>query len=321
MIPSTVPRLDGTSSRSTRGRWQAEWTGARQGRARQAARQGRADKRRRRGKGAEDKTRQRSPDPGSDRRVARGSRTRDDLMDAVIELIDGGHPTPTGKQVAERTGVAVRTLYHHFGRLEALWTAAVERQLSHHRTLITAIPPHGPAEARIGILAGQRRRLFDAVGPVLQAYSAPPAPQRCVGRDPRPAAGLLRDQLARTLAPELDRLGPRAPAVLDAVGRLHRMAVLEPRSDSTSGTRRPRPSGASSSPWPRCWTDCCAAGEALGPASRPLRQARSDQGVWLNWASTGAVGAPGDPGHRRGGQVQAPRPLVPETQVPSRRPP
>ena len=168
-------------------------------------------------KGAEDKTRQRSPDPESDRRVARGRRTRDDLMDAVIELIDGGHLTPTGKQVAERTGVAVRTLYHHFGRLEALWTAAVERQLSHHRTLITAIPPHGPAEARIGILAGQRRRLFDAVGPVLQATDIRLPPSAALAEILDRQQGVLRDQLARTLSPELDRLGPRAPAVLDVL--------------------------------------------------------------------------------------------------------
>ena len=29
--------------------------------------------------------------------------------------------------------------------------------------------------------------------------------------------GVLRDQLARTLSPELDRLGPQAPAVLDVL--------------------------------------------------------------------------------------------------------
>ena len=155
--------------------------------------------------------------PGSDRRVARGSRTRDALMDAVIQLIDAGHPTPTARQVAERTGVSVRTLYHHFGHLEALWTAAVERQLSHHRSLITAIPHRGPIGERIRILAHQRRRLFDVVGPVLRASEVRVPPSAALVDVLEHQRAILRDQVARTLAPELVVRGPEAPVVLDTL--------------------------------------------------------------------------------------------------------
>ena len=156
-------------------------------------------------------------DPGIDRRVARGIRTRSLLMDAVIELIDGGSPTPTAREVAERAGVAVRTLYHHFGQLDLLFTGAADRQVSHYCSLVTTLPPHGPLEVRITVLARQRRLLFEAIGPVLQASSA---------RMPATAAltdvldrqrTLLRRQLARTLEPEIASRQPGSPMLLDTL--------------------------------------------------------------------------------------------------------
>lgn len=138
-------------------------------------------------------------------------------MDAVIELIMAGDPTPTARQVAERAGVAVRTLYHHFGHLDLLFTAAADRQVSHYCSLVTGIPPHGPLEVRIRALARQRRLLFEAIGPVLQATSA---------RTPASAAltdvvdrqqTLLRRQLARTLGPEIADRQPASPMLLDTL--------------------------------------------------------------------------------------------------------
>ncbi len=158
-----------------------------------------------------------SADPVIDGRTVRGSRTRSGMMDAVIELIDAGNPAPTARDVAEQAGVAVRTLYHHFRHLDDLFTRAADRQVTRHRSLITAVPPRGPLEFRVGVLARQRRQLFEAVGPVLQASYA---------RVPLGAAltavldgqrGALRQQLDRTLAPELAAQGPLGPVLLDTL--------------------------------------------------------------------------------------------------------
>ena len=126
-------------------------------------------------------------------------------LEAMIALIDAGNPSPTGRLVAERAGVAVRTVYNHFPRLDDVFIAAADRQVSRYGSLITIIPPVGPAEPRIRVITGQRRRLFEAVGPVLRASSArvPTSPELIEVLDRQ--RHLLRFQLARTLGPEIRR--------------------------------------------------------------------------------------------------------------------
>ncbi len=114
----------------------------------------------------------RLPDPPSDRRRARGQRTRTSIVDATIDLIEAGNPRPTSRQVAGRAGVSVRLVFHHFKRLEEVIRLAAELQTSRHRSFVAAIPPHGPLSARIGAICRQRRQLFEAIGPVLQAAHA-----------------------------------------------------------------------------------------------------------------------------------------------------
>lgn len=155
--------------------------------------------------------------PGGDRRVARGSRTRALMLDSMIDLIDAGDPTPTAREVAERAGVAVRTLYHHFGCLDRLFTGAADRQVSHYRYLVTSVPPHGPLEVRIRALARQRRLLFEAIGPVLQASSARTPASTALTDVLDGQRSLLRQQLARTLEPELATLRPGPAMLLEAL--------------------------------------------------------------------------------------------------------
>ena len=156
-------------------------------------------------------------DPAIDGRMVRGSRTRTGMLDAVIELIGAGNPAPTAQDVADQAGVALRTVYHHFHHVDDLFTGAADRQVTHHRSLITAVPPRGPLEFRIGVLARQRRQLFEAVGPVLQASYArvpPGAALRAVLEGQR---GALRQQLDRALAPELAAQGSKGPVLLDTL--------------------------------------------------------------------------------------------------------
>jgi len=156
--------------------------------------------------------------PATDRRMARGTRTRELLMSAMIDLIDAGHPTPTAGRVAARADVAVRTIFHHFDGLDDLYCQAVDRHVTRVRSSIAADPPQGPLEVRIAIVVRQRRRLFEAIGPVLQAsYARAPAiPALSEVLDGHRWA--LLQQLARSLAPELDACGPLAPAMLTTAG-------------------------------------------------------------------------------------------------------
>ena len=159
----------------------------------------------------------RPPDPTVDRRAARGSRTRTFLLDATIELIDGGNPRPRARQVATHAGVSDRLVFHHFTDLDQLFTEAVERRASQFSALTTVIPAHGPAEVRIRVIARQRRRLFEAVGPVLRAsYSRLPAPAALTKVLVHQRA-LLRHQLEVILRPEIAARAAQAPEALETL--------------------------------------------------------------------------------------------------------
>ena len=58
--------------------------------------------------------------PNTDGRIARGERTRDSIIAAHAALLREGNLKPTGKVIAERAGVSVRTLWLNFKDLESL---------------------------------------------------------------------------------------------------------------------------------------------------------------------------------------------------------
>ncbi len=152
-----------------------------------------------------------------DRRLARGIRTRTIIADALIDLIDNGNPYPSTKLVAARAGVAVRTVYNHFGDVEILFRSAAGLHLARHRSMVADISPGGPVVARIGAICHQRRQLFEAIGPVLRvaharAQGSPSLDEILIQHRSR-----LRRQVARTLEPELAARGSQARVVLDAV--------------------------------------------------------------------------------------------------------
>jgi len=135
-------------------------------------------------------------------------------MDAVIGLIEDGHPAPTGRRVAARARVASRTVFRHFDGVDDLYCQAVDRRLADVGASIAAVPARGPLEVRIAVVVHQRRWLFEAVGPVLQAsYARVPAIPALEGVLESQRRELRR-QWARALAPELDRRGPLSEAAL-----------------------------------------------------------------------------------------------------------
>ena len=139
----------------------------------------------------------------SDGRAARALRTRNAVVDALLDLVDEGNVRPPAALVAERAGVSLRSVYQHFDDLETLFRVAAERhqqRLSHLEP-----PPRLPAEreARIGAFVGHLALLMDAISPMaraaaLQAPFSPGVAQRLGTARER-----QRQQLAEAFAPEL----------------------------------------------------------------------------------------------------------------------
>ncbi len=155
--------------------------------------------------------------PVADRRRERSSRTRTQILDALIALVESGNPKPSSRQIAERAGVARRSVFHHFEDVNLLYLGAVELQLARHRSLVVPVAPRGPLTVRIRLLCRQRRNLYEMVGPVLRAATTRIADASGLDSLLAEELRLLRDQLAAALAPELAQRGVGAELVLDTL--------------------------------------------------------------------------------------------------------
>ena len=102
-----------------------------------------------------------------DGRTARTERTNDAVVEAFLELIEEGDLRPGAARIAERAGVSLRTVFHHFDDLETLYTTAADRQI--RRVAHEHPPVEGPLATRIAAFADARARSLEAVTPVRRA--------------------------------------------------------------------------------------------------------------------------------------------------------
>ena len=152
-----------------------------------------------------------APRPGSsagatvvDGRHARSERSRQAMVDALLDLLREGTLRPSSAQIAERAGVTQRTLFNQFGDMDSLISAVAARQservlkllptagegrledraeryceglemlleetMNVRWAVVTSATPMAPAAAAVGT-ARQfvRRRITDAFAPELDA--------------------------------------------------------------------------------------------------------------------------------------------------------
>ncbi|HLN41069.1 MAG TPA: TetR/AcrR family transcriptional regulator [Acidimicrobiales bacterium] len=153
-----------------------------------------------------------------DGRVARGERTRQALAEAMIVLIEEGDPLPTARRVAERAGVSLRLVFHHFDDLESILRAAVGIQEERHWRNIRPAAPTLPVHERVARVVHQRAVVFRAVAPVRRSAELLRHTSPTVAAELGRAGEWLRAQLRTTFAPELeDRRPAQARLLLDAL--------------------------------------------------------------------------------------------------------
>lgn len=84
-----------------------------------------------------------------DGRRARGLRTRDAIVSALLDLIGGGDVAPTAQRIADRAGVSVRSVYQHFADVEGLYADAAERTYEWARETAKEIAPDLPTARKV----------------------------------------------------------------------------------------------------------------------------------------------------------------------------
>lgn len=142
-----------------------------------------------------------------DGRTARRDRNRDAVLDAVIELFTEGQVELVAADVAERSGVSLRSVYRYFDDLEALARAAIARQTERFAPLAAlADDRSGTLDERIERIVDVRLRLYEAVGATRRAAIQRAASNPILADQLEHTRVLLDRQVEALFAPELDAL-------------------------------------------------------------------------------------------------------------------
>lgn len=154
----------------------------------------------------------------TDGRVLRGERNRDAIVEALLELFEQGHLSPTSREIAERAGVSLRTVFQHFDDMEALCAAVSQRQIDRIWSHLELLPGcDEPLDVRLDGFVAQRAQLFETITSprraAAKALDASPALMRGLAR----SEAFLRRQVTETFAPELAAADPDRIAAADFV--------------------------------------------------------------------------------------------------------
>lgn len=104
-----------------------------------------------------------------DGRRARGLRTRDAIISALLDLIAGGDIAPTAQRIADRAGVSVRSVYQHFADVEGLYADAAERTYEWVRDTAKDIDPGLPLARRVDAFIDNRASTLESLLPFHRA--------------------------------------------------------------------------------------------------------------------------------------------------------
>jgi AcrR family transcriptional regulator len=139
-----------------------------------------------------------------DGRTARRDRNRLAVLDAVLELFGEGNLNPGVHEVADRSGVSLRSVYRYFEDLDELVTAAIDRHLDRTRPLFEMERlGEGPLAERIDRFVERRMRLFESVRVIYRASRVRAANDPGVQDDLLATQQWLADQTEQMFAPEL----------------------------------------------------------------------------------------------------------------------
>ncbi len=147
-----------------------------------------------------------------DGRRARRDRSRDLAIDAFLDLLTEGVLRPTAQQVAERSGVSLRSIFRIFDDVETLHTEAAARQLERNRHLFVDVAPAGSLTERIAVVIDLHVRLYENVAHVRRAAlrAAPESP--ALRRQLSGVRSWVRKEIDRVFAEDLVRCDAAAGA-------------------------------------------------------------------------------------------------------------
>ena len=153
----------------------------------------------------------------SDGRTRRRLNSYERAVDALLDLIEAGNDAPTAQQIAERSGISVRTVFRLTEDIESLHAAAVLRQVERTAHLYVALPKTGTFESRLRTLVKNRVDVFETIAPVRRVADRLAASSVRIAEGMELQMVMLRAQVAEVFERELEALPrQRRATVLNA---------------------------------------------------------------------------------------------------------
>lgn len=143
-----------------------------------------------------------------DGRRLRAERSRERVLEAVLDLVDEGESRPTAQQVADRSGVSIRSVFRLYDDVHELHAAAIATQARRVQHLYELPAGAGRLEARVTRLVAARAKLFETIAPVrrLAVRMANTSPE--IRGQLTELGDMMRGQLDEYFAAELGDLPP-----------------------------------------------------------------------------------------------------------------
>ena len=172
--------------------------------------------------------------PAADGRRRRSQDSRARIVQAMLELVHGGDPSPSAELVAARADVGLRTVFRHFKDLDSLYremSAVIEAEL-----MALVHTPFKGATWRDRVLELVERRgwAYEKIGPFRRAAEVHRGNSPALALDHAKMVEISRDILRRELPPEVAKDRVRFEAIdlllsFEAWSRLRRDQELSPR--------------------------------------------------------------------------------------------
>ena len=93
----------------------------------------------------------------------RGERTRHRIAEAALSLLVEFEVPPTARDIAERSGVSLRLIFHHFSDLDELYRSVNEVYTARFHEL-SRVPGNLPLDTRIERTVRGRAVLYESIG-------------------------------------------------------------------------------------------------------------------------------------------------------------
>lgn len=106
-----------------------------------------------------------------DGRKQRSERSRQAIVDAMLDIIMGGRMEPSAAEVAEKAGVSARTVFRHFEEMDSLYSEMTERIEGEIMPIIQQPFTGEGWRAQLDQLLERRAMIYERIMPVKIAAS------------------------------------------------------------------------------------------------------------------------------------------------------